>query len=88
MLQVDENGAFVTEGLWLLRRHRFTSGMWAACEPVRPRDLAMLETVQRRLPVLVMRVAGCQWWWYRDAFYWEDEELNARVVKELVGARS
>jgi hypothetical protein len=84
VLHVDDRAAFVTEGAWVWTRHRFTSGTWTASDTVRPRHLAALELLQRDLPVLVMRVRMRQWWWFRDAFYWEDEELNARDVMLLI----
>jgi 5-methylcytosine-specific restriction endonuclease McrA len=84
MLRVDKRAGFGDEGAWCWRRHRFRAGRLAAVVAVRPRALAELERLQREQPVAVMEAEGRRWWWFRDCFYWEDDELTAHDVMALV----
>jgi hypothetical protein len=87
MLRVDKRGHFVERGTWFWKRHRFTTGSLAAERPISSRLLADLEDAQREQPVALIEADGRRWWWFRDAFYWEDDDLTARDVMALVAER-
>ena len=84
MLRVDKRARFATEGAWFWRRHRFGSGRIAAARPIRPSALAELAAVQREQPVALVEAEGRRWWWFRDCFYCEDDDLSAHDVMALV----
>ncbi|MEA2362696.1 MAG: hypothetical protein QOD71_1841 [Thermoleophilaceae bacterium] len=87
MLRVDRRAAFSAEGAWIWKRHRFRASGVAALQPLRPRELADQEVLQRRRPVPLIQADGRQWWWFRDCFYWEDEGLTPHDVMALVVER-
>jgi 5-methylcytosine-specific restriction endonuclease McrA len=87
VLRVDKRAAFVTEGAWFWKRHRFRSGKWAATRPLSPSQLAGAEALQAERPVALMQADGRQWWWFEGCFYWEDEDLDAHDVLALVVER-
>ena len=86
MLREDRGAEFVTEGLWLWRRHSFCVGRRVA-PPVTPRRLARLHDRQEAEPVCVLEDEGRRWWWYRDRFFSEAEDLCAQDVAALVAER-
>ena len=43
--------------------------------------------MQRRRPIPLAEADGRRWWWFRDRFYWEDEDLTAPDVLALVVER-
>ena len=43
-----------------------------------------LSAKQARLPCLLLRKDGRQWWWYRNRFWWADARLGAREVDETI----
>jgi hypothetical protein len=87
MLRVDKRAGFAQEGAWLWRRHRFAAGPVVAAQPVGRRLLAELAVVQLEEPIAVLEHEGRRWWWFRDRFYWEDDELSARDVLALLVER-
>jgi hypothetical protein len=87
MLRVDKRGHFVERGTWFWKRHRFSTGSLAADRAISSRLLAELEEAQRRQPVTLIEAEGRRWWWFRDVFYWEDDDLSARDVMALVAER-
>jgi len=87
MLRVDKRARFVTEGTWLWKRHRFTTSKLVGAARLRPVDLAELDALQREQPVRLIQAEGRQWWWFRDAFYWEDDGLSAHDVMALATER-
>jgi 5-methylcytosine-specific restriction endonuclease McrA len=84
MLRVDKKAAFAAETSWMRRRYRFHAGRLAASESISAQQHAGAEALQREQPIAVMSADGRQWWWYRDCFYWEDEDLGAHDVMALV----
>jgi 5-methylcytosine-specific restriction endonuclease McrA len=84
MLRVDRRAAFVAEGAWLWKRFRFRSGRLSSAATVKPRAFADMEALQREQPLPLVEAEGRQWWWFRDCFYWEDEQLTDRDVVALV----
>jgi 5-methylcytosine-specific restriction endonuclease McrA len=86
MLREDRGAAFLTEGILLWRRHSFSSGRRVA-PPVGNRRLAQIERLQAEQPVRVMEDEGRSWWWFRDRFFSEAEDLSAPDVAALVADR-
>ena len=87
MLRVDKRGHFVERGTWFWRRHRFTTGSLAAERAIPSRLMVELEAAQREQPVWLIEAEGRRWWWFRDRFYWEDDDLTAHDVMALVVER-
>jgi 5-methylcytosine-specific restriction endonuclease McrA len=87
MLRVDKRAGFVSQGAWLWKRHCFASGRIAAERPISRRSLVELAALQSEYPVALLEADGRRWWWFRDCFYWEDEDLSARDVMALVVER-
>jgi hypothetical protein len=87
MLRVDKRGHFVERGTWFWKRHLFTTGSLAAERAISSRLMAELEDAQREQPVWLIEAEGRRWWWFRDAFYWEDDDLTAADVMALVAER-
>jgi 5-methylcytosine-specific restriction endonuclease McrA len=87
MLRVDKRAGFATEGAWLWKRHRFVSGRVSALRAISRRAFAERDALQREQPVPVVEAEGRRWWWFRDAFYWEDDDLTAGDVMALVAER-
>ncbi len=86
MLREDRGAEFVSEGLWLWRRHSFCVGRRVA-PPLTPRRLARMDHVQEREPVCVLEDEGRRWWWYSDRFFSEAEDLSPADVSALVADR-
>src|SRR5215218_9816480 len=84
MLRVDKKAGFAAETSWFRRRYRFRAGRFTATQPITAEQHAGAEALQREQPVAVMSADGKQWWWFRDCFYWEDEELTPHDVMALV----
>jgi 5-methylcytosine-specific restriction endonuclease McrA len=87
MLRADKRAGFATEGAWLWKRHRFGSGSVASQWAISRQSLAELALLQAEQPVPLLEHAGRRWWWFRDGFYWEDEDLSPRDVMALVVER-
>jgi 5-methylcytosine-specific restriction endonuclease McrA len=87
MLRVDKRAGFAAEGAWLWKRHRFESGRVVADRPLTRRSLAELAALQVAQPVPLLEHAGRRWWWFRDCFYREDDDLSAHDVMALVVER-
>jgi 5-methylcytosine-specific restriction endonuclease McrA len=87
MLRLDKRATFLTQGVWLWRRHRFTVGRVESGRALSRRSLADLAELQREQPVALLEADGRRWWWFRDRFYWEDDELTAHDVMALVVER-
>jgi 5-methylcytosine-specific restriction endonuclease McrA len=43
-----------------------------------------MELLQREQPLPLVEADCRRWWWFRDCFYWEDEQLTDRDVMALV----
>jgi 5-methylcytosine-specific restriction endonuclease McrA len=87
MLRVDKRAGFASQGAWFWKRHRFVSGRVLAERPVSPRSLAELSALQCEQPIALHEADGRRWWWFRDSFYWEDDDLSAHDVMALVVER-
>jgi 5-methylcytosine-specific restriction endonuclease McrA len=87
MLRIDRNAGFVSEGAWFWKRHRFRAGKLAAERPLGRQALTELERLQREQPVALIQAEARQWWWFRDCFYWDGDDLTAADVMALVVER-
>jgi hypothetical protein len=87
MLRVDRRAGFATQGAWLWKRHRFGAGRVVADRTLSSRWLAELAELQAEQPVALLEADGRRWWWFRDCFYWEDDDLSAHDVMALVVER-
>lgn len=83
MLREDRTATFATDGAWLWRRHRFCVGR-AEAPPLSTRRLGELEAAQTEQPVCVLEHAGRRWWWFRDRFFSEADDLEPGDVAALV----
>ncbi len=77
---------FVSEGIWLWRRHSFRTGRRVA-PALSPRRLARLHAAQQREPVCVLEDEGRRWWWYAGRFFSEADDLAPADVAALVADR-
>ena len=44
-------------------------------------DYVRMSTEQRRSPIPILRQDGRQWWWFRDRFWWNHEQLTGSQVE-------
>jgi 5-methylcytosine-specific restriction endonuclease McrA len=86
MLREAKNCGFVPHGALLWRRYAFVVGTREA-GALRPGAFARAARAQPSEPVPLMEAAGRRWWWYRDRFYWEDEDYGPGDVVALVADR-
>jgi 5-methylcytosine-specific restriction endonuclease McrA len=86
MLREDRTATFATDGTWLWRRHRFCAGR-AEAPPLSTRRLEALEAAQAAQPVCVLEHEGRRWWWFRDRFFSEADDLEPEDVAALVVER-
>jgi hypothetical protein len=87
-LRDDSNAAIWTDRLGFLFAPRlFFIG--TGCPPVRLKADFAEECRMRQgsTPVLIASTSSRRYWWYRDAFYWENQELTARDVMALLHDR-
>jgi hypothetical protein len=88
MLREATNAAFAAHGRWPRRRLVFTAGRHVAARGLRPAEHAALLHEQRTTAVAVLQTSqGRTYWWCRDRFYWEDDDLGAGDVFALVHER-
>jgi 5-methylcytosine-specific restriction endonuclease McrA len=88
MLREAPNAAFVAHGRWLRRRLVFSAGRHVAARGLRPAEHAALHREQQETAVAVLQTSqGRTYWWCRDRFYWEDDDLAPDDVFALVHER-
>jgi hypothetical protein len=87
MLRLDRSAGFVRERTLLGRRHRFRAGGVSVPRAVTSGTLRRGERLQREQPLPLLEAGGRRWWWFRDGFYWENDDLSARDVMALVVER-
>lgn len=87
-LREDPNGrVFVDHSGFLFAPRTFFVG--TCCPPqVLSQEFARRAGAEKKnTPVLVASTSQRRYWWYRDAFFWENEELEDRDVMAKVHAR-
>jgi 5-methylcytosine-specific restriction endonuclease McrA len=88
MLREAPNARFTLHGPWLRRRMVFSAGRHVADRGLRRAEYDQLHHQQRTTAVPVLQTSGGRtYWWCRDRFYWEDEDLDADDVFALVHER-
>ncbi len=68
-------------------RHELTIGRTTLPAAWSTRALSALQAEQREQPICLVVSAGRAYWWFEEACYWEDEELEAADVLALVRDR-
>lgn len=86
MLHEAKNAGFVAGRSLLGRRFRFVAGTIACERTLSRRAYAGLARAAAERPVAVAAVADGRrrYWWFRDRFWWGDDELEADDVMALV----
>jgi 5-methylcytosine-specific restriction endonuclease McrA len=84
MLREAKNCSFMPEGTWFWKRYVFVAGKLRADGGIKPQPFAEMAGAQQVQPVAVLHGEGRRWWWFRDRFYWEDDELTSADVMALV----
>jgi hypothetical protein len=87
MLREVKNAGYVREGWPPWRRHRFVAGGVAASRGVGRRVYQHAMSLQAAQAVCVMTAPPRRYWWCRDRFWWEDDDLTADDVLALVHER-
>jgi hypothetical protein len=87
MLREVKNGGWVPRGMWPRRRYVFVAGTVSGRAGITRSQLARGEEAQRTQAVAVLTAPPRQYWWCRDRFWWEDEDLDAADVLALVHER-
>lgn len=85
MLRQDRNAHFIRDARGFLWRRR----IWFEATGCPPVEIAraqyrQLEQAQRDEPVMIASTGDRAYWWWQDAFYWENEGYSARDVMALV----
>jgi len=81
------NGAWTRRLTLLGWRYDFAVGAKTLGGGWRKRTWLAIETSQHDSPVPLLDAAGRSYWRFEDAFYWEDEQLEAADVLALVRDR-
>ena len=87
MLREIRNGAWSRRLTLLGWRYDLAVGTKTLGGGWRKRTWLAIETTQRDEPVALLDAAGRSYWRFEDAFYWEDEDLEAADVLALVRDR-
>ena len=87
MLREVKDAGFVPRGMWFWKRYVFHAGRTEAAKGIRPALHAAAEAAQTTQAICVLIADGRTYWWCRDRFYWEDDELGAGDVHALVYER-
>jgi len=87
VLREVANGEFVVSGL-LFRRYRFQAGRFAPdWRPLRPGAFRALAQAQETTAVALGEADGRRYWWCRERFYWDSDDLGADDVLALAVER-
>jgi HNH endonuclease len=87
VLREVANGEFVVSGL-LFRRYRFQAGRFAPdWRPLRPGRFRALALAQETEAVELGEAEGRRYWWCRERFYWDSDDLSADDVLALAFER-
>jgi hypothetical protein len=87
MLREVKSGSFVPHGMWLWKRYVFVAGRARAAAGITSSLYALAREAQRTEAVVVLTDPPRRYWWCRDRFWWEDEDLEAEDVLALVHER-
>lgn len=87
MLREAKNGAFAQQGMWFWKRYVFQAGKHRAARGISSRLFEESRAAQEHTAVAVLAVGTRRYWWCRDRFYWEDQDLASEDVYALVYER-
>lgn len=87
MLREDKNACWQPERVLGRRVYRFRSGAGSADRALRRGVVEDLRAAQELEPIELMRDERRCWWWHRDRYFWEDDDLCAEDVRALVAER-
>jgi hypothetical protein len=87
VLREDKNAGWQAERVLGRRVYRFRSGAGCADRALRRGVVESLRASQEHEPIELMRDYRRCWWWHRDRYFWEDDELTAGDVRALVAER-
>ncbi len=87
MLREVKNGVWSRRLSLLGWRHELTIGREMLPAAWSTASLKAMEVEQQSAPVCLLEDGGRGYWWFEDAFYWEDEQLEAGDVLALVRDR-
>jgi hypothetical protein len=87
MLREVKNGGFVPRGMWFWTRYVFVAGNARGAGAITRALYELARETQRSEAVAVLTDPPRQYWWCRDRFWWEDEDLEAQDVLALVHER-
>jgi 5-methylcytosine-specific restriction endonuclease McrA len=68
-------------------RYEFAVGSKTLTRPLGRGAWEVMSAHQRAEPVSFLEADGRAWWWFEDAFYWEDEQLEPADVLALIRDR-
>jgi hypothetical protein len=90
MLHRDTSARLVRTGFWMFARYHFECGQEASRRSWSVAGADDLMERQHDLPICVHEdgLRRRRWWLFRDAYYWEDEGLEALDVKALALERA
>jgi len=87
VLRQAKDAGFEARGSWLWTRFHFCAGRLRAERGLTGLGLARAEALQRTEAVCVLCDGRRRYWWCRDRFWWDDEELPASDVFALAYER-
>jgi 5-methylcytosine-specific restriction endonuclease McrA len=88
VLREAKNAGYVPERAWFRTRYVFrTEEGYAGAARIEPDLVARLAALQKTRAVQVLHAGRRRYWWCRDRFYWEEEDLSADDVYALVYER-
>ena len=87
VLREAKDAGFEATGAWFWRRFVFCAGRLRAERGLTATALSRAHAAQRSAAVCVLRDDRRCWWWCRDRFWCEDDDLSARDVFALVYER-
>lgn len=87
MLREDKSACWQPERVLGRRVYRFRSGSGSADRALRRGLVESLRAAQELEPIELMRDGRRCWWWHRDRYFWEDDDLSAEDVRALVAER-
>lgn len=87
MLREAKDAGFETSGAWLWRRFVFCVGRVRADRGLTARALARAAADQRAEAICVLCDGRRRWWWCRDRFWCDDDDLSPQDVFALVYER-
>lgn len=87
MLREAKEAGFEATGAWLWRRFVFCAGRLRAERGLTAAAFSRAQAAQRSEAVCVLCAGRRRWWWCRDRFWCDDDDLSPQDVLALVYER-